>query len=246
MCRDKTNPNWRHCSYEDICFEKDRIFLKIGEETLTNKSLEYRQSQEGQWFVNWFVNLDRLCYSKSENNSALSYYFIGYGVGFIFFFLPNAYGRKKSMTFAVLFQHLGCYISLYSPTLETRKIGFFMQGFFHLKTTLSYSYCGDFIPERYKVLSTTVIVAFDSASVGFMNAYLAYYSRDLHGIFNIMFYIQSVVVVLFIIFVPESPQWLFLEKDSNSKEAIDILNYIAVVNGSKMRVPYDAFFDMMG
>lgn len=48
------------------------------------------------------------------------------------------------------------------------------------------------------------------------------------------------------IFIPESPRWLFLKKGTNNKQAIDVLNYIAWFNGSKLRVPKDAVFDILG
>jgi hypothetical protein len=46
--------------------------------------------------------------------------------------------------------------------------------------------------------------------------------------------------------MPESPRWLFLKKGANNKEAIRVFNYIAWFNGSKMRVPENAVFDIIG
>ena len=46
--------------------------------------------------------------------------------------------------------------------------------------------------------------------------------------------------------IPESPRWLFINKGNKSKEAINVLNYIAWFNGSQNRVPENAMFDQIG
>jgi len=46
--------------------------------------------------------------------------------------------------------------------------------------------------------------------------------------------------------VPESPRWLFQRDGPKSKDAINVLNYIAWFNGSSKRIPLDAHFDIIG
>ena len=58
--------------------------------------------------------------------------------------------------------------------------------------------------------------------------------------------VGTLALILYLILVPESPRWLFQKKGANSKEGIDVLNYIAKFNGSKKRVPKTAVFDIVG
>ena len=45
-------------------------------------------------------------------------------------------------------------------------------------------------------------------------------------------------ILLYFLIAPESPRYLFMNK--KSKEAIDVLNYIAWFNFSRLRIPEDA------
>lgn len=190
-----------------------------------------------QSIINWQVTLDLACEDLNEVNQALSYYFIGYGLGFIFFFFPDAFGKRNSMIFAIITQQIGCTLSLFATDLKIKSIGLFLQGFFHLKTTLSYNYVTEFMPEEKKVLASTLMTAFDSSTLLFLSIYLAYYSRNIDEMYHIMYALAAVAIVLFIFIVPESPQWLLIHKGSNNQEAIAILNRIASFNGSDVRVP---------
>lgn len=60
-----------------------------------------------------------------------------------------------------------------------------------------------------------------------------------------MYIIGIIAVILYCLFIPESPRWLF-NKDFKSKEGIKILNYIAKFNGSMFRVPKGAVMDVVG
>ena len=68
----------------------------------------------------------------------------------MFFFLPDSYGRRKSMLFSLFFFTLGSSLTVFGQTMLLKKIGFAMQGFFHLKITLSFTYLVEFLPERFK------------------------------------------------------------------------------------------------
>jgi hypothetical protein len=46
------------------------------------------------------------------------------------------------------------------------------------------------------------------------------------------------------LFIPESPRWLFQNEGKKSKQAIKNLNYIAWVNQSSLRIPEDSCFDL--
>ena len=150
------------------------------------------------------------------------------------------------MIFAVITQNFGCFLCLYGPTMLIKRAGLFLQGFFHIKTTLAYTYSTELMPENKKVLATTLLTACDAITLMVINLYLVNVRKNMHEIYLIMFYIGVFISGLMVLLVPESPQWLFIKKGSNSKEAIKALNYIAAFNGSKLRVPEDAFFDLVG
>jgi len=73
----------------------------------------------------------------------------------------------------------------------------------------------------------------------------AFVSKNTQHFLEITFYIGAIAVVLFVLFIPESPRYILM-KNPNDKEGIRILNFIAWFNGSKFRVPEDACFDQFG
>ena len=127
-----------------------------------------------------------------------------------------------------------------------KEIGYFFMGLFHLKITLSYTHVMDMVPTDYKSTVSTLITAADSGSPMFACLFLKFYQPDEHLLLKIHFWCGFVGCILFIVFIPESPRWLFLRKGVNSQEAINVFNYIAWFNGSEMRVPSDATFDIIG
>ena len=66
------------------------------------------------YLINWYVELDLMCEDLDSINMKGSLYFIGYGVGVVFFFLHQAIGRKGSMKYMLPFYILACYLSVYS------------------------------------------------------------------------------------------------------------------------------------
>ena len=56
----------------------------------------------------------------------------------------------------------------------------------------------------------------------------------------------TLCIIIYLLFIPESPKWLFEKEGTSSKKAITILNYIAWFNNSEYRVPFDAKFEING
>mmetsp|Transcript_2742 Transcript_2742/g.4689 ORF Transcript_2742/g.4689 Transcript_2742/m.4689 type:complete len:286 (+) Transcript_2742:262-1119(+) len=178
-CKRANDTDWQSCDVSKICEDKANMLqdLQVKEVGAAGErgggDLEYRLSTDEETFIeNWYYKLDLQCESTTNINKILSFYFIGYGLGFIFFFFPNRFGRKKSMIFALFFQNIGCALSLFSDVILVKQVGFFMQGFFHMKSTLSFNYLAEFMPQRRKVLSTTALTAFDASTLLFASAYL--------------------------------------------------------------------------
>ena len=88
-----------------------------------------------------------MCEDLVEVNKAGSLYFIGYGVGAVFFFLPDTLGRKGTMKMILPLYILCCYLSLFPMNMEVRTLGFFLQGLFHLKISTSYTHILELVPE---------------------------------------------------------------------------------------------------
>jgi len=84
--------------------------------------------------------------------SITSSYFFGYGLGIIFFFLPDTLGRKGTMNIFVSLFTIGCYFATYSKDITHFKIGFFLNGFLHLKSNLCYTHGVELVPDKQKDL----------------------------------------------------------------------------------------------
>ena len=82
--------------------------------------------------------MNLICKDKSQYSIIGSSYFVGFFVGSIFFFLPDMFGRKGTFNRVMPFYILSCYFSLFSKSIELKILGYFLQGFFHIKTSLSY------------------------------------------------------------------------------------------------------------
>lgn len=52
---------------------------------------------DGEYFYNWYEEFNLECKSRSSYAIIASIYFIGYGLGVIFYWMPDKYGRKGTM-----------------------------------------------------------------------------------------------------------------------------------------------------
>ena len=89
------------------------------------------------------------------------------------------------------------------------------------------------------MIGVTIINGFDSATL-LITASLLIYSWNYDFVNQVYFYIGTFSIIIYLLFIPESPKWLLLICGGSSKKAIKILNYIAWFNNSEYRVPYDA------
>lgn len=111
-----------------------------------------------------------------------------------------------------------------------------------MRVTISYLHCMELVSENYKTFCSMIINACDSGSILCACIVFYYYDNDVAWLLRIVWYIAMVASVLYMILIPESPRWQFMQ-DCNSKEGIKNMNYIAWFNGSKFRVPEDATMD---
>ena len=187
-----------------------------------------------------------MCDTTESYKKAASFYFLGFIVGCFTFYLPDMFGYRRTMLFILPFYTLASAMSIFSDDMWMKTFGFFLQGLFHLKISLSYIHILDLVPESSKGFVYTFITAVDSSTWMVACAAFKYYSHDEDKIFEIHFWVGLAACVIYCFFIPESPRWLFLTKGSNNKEAIRILNWISWFNGAGLLIPKDATFDTIG
>ena len=66
---------------------------------------------------NWFITLDMMCISTSTKDYFCSIYFVGFAVGIIFFTVPDAIGRKRTMWVLLPPYILASSLSVYGSTI---------------------------------------------------------------------------------------------------------------------------------
>lgn len=83
----------------------------------------------------------------------------------MFFFLPESIGRKKTIALFNSFYIYAVYLLAFDDRIEMKKLGFFLQGLFHLKISTSFTHALELVPEAKKSIVFTIMLPFDSASI---------------------------------------------------------------------------------
>ena len=105
------------------------------------------------------------------------------------------------------------------------------QGLFHIKVPVSYLHANELVPNDSKVFVMSVITAFDASSLALMCLGLKL-GYSFQTILEFFFYLGLFASALYLLVLPESPIFYFLNEGSKSKNGIDALNYIAWFNKS--------------
>ena len=66
------------------------------------------------------------CIPQSSIDLFCSMYFFGFASGLMFFTLPDAIGRKKTMNVLMPIYILASFLSVYGVTLHIKSIGFYI------------------------------------------------------------------------------------------------------------------------
>lgn len=139
LCREKPEDAFDFCSTTFICSKR-----------AAHEKIEFKPLDGTNYFFdNLYVQYDLMCTPSSAYNSIGSFYFVGYGIGAMFFFLPDAFGRKNVMSIFMTFIMMATYMSSFAG-MGYMRLGFFLIGFFHLKISLSYTYAAELVPEVSK------------------------------------------------------------------------------------------------
>ena len=107
-------------------------------------------SQE-DYLKNWYVTMDLMCLSPMNYMSMASWFFVGYGIGIVMFFLPDLYGRRYMMLFILVPNIWIMYVGTFKNDLNLLKIASFLHGFFHIKITISYAHALELVPDKNKI-----------------------------------------------------------------------------------------------
>ena len=93
-------------------------------------------------------------------------------MGVALFFMPDKYGRLGTMKKTLPFVILATYFIVYCSSIKIKTLGYFLLGFTHIKITASYTHMLELCPDDWKTIATTIIAAFDSASLASLAALL--------------------------------------------------------------------------
>ena len=152
------------CPSDILCSKKD---------TDPNFKFWLNENHSGN-FKNWLSELDLMCENRTSLASVSSCYFLGFGLGLLLMFYPDSLGRKKTMTLVMVPYIIFTQLTIFSPSLTGKKIGYFMQGLLHLKITLSYTHMFELTDEASKDFCATVINMTDSLTLFIMGFCLKY------------------------------------------------------------------------
>ena len=75
----------------------------------------------------------------------------------------------------------------------------------------------DLIPENNKTLVFTLITAFNAGTAMFACLIFKFYKPNEQVVLSFSFWLGIVGTALYMVFIPESPRWLFLKKGTNNR-----------------------------
>ena len=78
----------------------------------------------------------------------------------------------------------------------------------HTKVIMSYSHIFELVPNWAKDSSATAVNAFDSLTLCIFGLFIKFGKADAVYVVQVANFVECSAVVLFLVFIPESPRWL--------------------------------------
>jgi len=194
-------------------------------------------------FINWYVELDLLCVDKLKVNFVVTWFYIGYFFGISLFFMPDQFGRRITILFSQFIAVLGYAMIIFIPNLIAKSIGFFIIGFVHIKNSIAYTQCSEFLPLKNQEMAITLISLYDTANITLCCVYVMFFDIKINDYVLINFCFAALALILYFFIVPESPKFLLMN-DPTSEKGIDIINYISRFNGKKYQITKGSIMDI--
>ena len=166
--------------------------------------------------VNWFVTMDLMCLSPLDYMSIISWFFAGWGIGVILFFLPDYLGRRCFMKILIIVNIFVSYVGTFENNLKLLKIVLFVHGFFHIKNTICYTHGIELVPDKYKSLVVTLVNTFVSSEFIILGIFYLLIEPNTDKLLIFYFLIGVLACILYWAFIPESPFWLIVNEGANS------------------------------
>jgi len=185
------------------------------------------------YLLNWYEEMNLVCTSKSLISFLAASYYIGYGLGCIFFAVPDRYGRRKPLLLGLFLFGLGYSIVLFVNDINWKILGFLVMGIMHLKFSICFVALFELLSEKNKSIGSTIINVFDSGTVGFACLSYILFSNNYWNLQIVMF-ITGIGAFFLTFLVPESPKWLITK--NRYADAVQVFNYMAAFNLSPNRI----------
>ena len=153
------------------------------------------------------------------------------------------FGRLGTMKIVLPLQALGFGLAVFGDEIWIKAAGMGIMGLFHIKNSNSYTHMYELIEDDHRQLSATIMNAFDDGSIAII-AFATYMTKDLNLVFWVAWLFSLVASILYIILIPESPQWLFSTNSTTSNKGKKVIDYIAWFNGSTFRASSELEIDL--
>ncbi|CDW79844.1 solute carrier family member 5 [Stylonychia lemnae] len=201
--------------YEEIpqlkCFDqKSNKFQQCSQIQACSDGIEYQiDYQSDKTIINWMTKYDLVCASKFDIALIGTLLMIGYMIGSVFFVrLGDFYGRKLVVTVSVLISSISFIGIFFSPNIIYVDVFILIYGMTCGPRGLAYVYILELTTKKYEFIYSTLPMALDAISMLILGVYFLAFS-DMYPLLLSVTIIQTVAMVLVMIYVPESPKQLY-------------------------------------
>lgn len=103
------------CTADQICAAKGLTSWKV------DTSFKY-------YIDNWYLEMDLKCMQAATIGLMVTAFFLGFAINGLFFTIPDKYGRKWTIFFAMVLSCIAQTVMLFVPNFKVRTAMFFLMG----------------------------------------------------------------------------------------------------------------------